>query len=602
VIYRFPYKGEWQEYDSNTLAGTKESSRKWIAATYADYCNNRMSFFLPHGVPHHSKNKLYANGQVKLPPSQYPARYKNDGVAFINDRKNQYVLLLSGRKFGKTTAGAAKIGFELCPCDPAWHCFVEHGIEWHEWGGPTVACVSSFGMQNLADVWKVYQEILPRHELMEYAPQWGRFDGETGRPKTLSFGSGRPQTVHLKCGSQIIFLAYTQQQHVWESFKSKYLHADEQIPTNLLRAWEDGSSTFGDYTPAIFTLSGFVLDERPEDTGASGPIKKIWDGRHKSPKTVGRYNLDLESTPDAILSKAKKKERWDRYCNPTIKRTAKDARRGLAACLPGWEPQAGLLFGPDCWSRDHHLIEPLWLDDKVPRDFTKWRVIDYADKKVTCCSWWAVSAQHVFLYRLLYEEDMLIFDTVRKIIRMSHNEMVEIGQEENSRTGTIYKVFREEQTKEQYYSDLLDPRAAEWIKEGGANLIDTMRRYGLQNLNKASGAHNESQIPVLKEMFRIDWSKPHPFNKGDDGKALMGCPRVFIFNGRCNEAVEELETVPASEDARLVMDRKSTHDFIDTAKYFASDDPQYYGDIGRRTEREAERQEERRIATPYTGW
>ena len=76
---------------------------------------------------------------------------------------------------------------------------------------------------------------------------------------------------------------------------------------------------------------------------------------------------------------------------------------------------------------------------------------------------------------------------------------------------------------------------------------------------------------------------------------------MFVFDGMCDEAVDELESVPSSEDERLVMDRKVQHDFIDTAKYFASDDPRYYGDQGRR-EREEQHEEESQIRTPFTGW
>jgi hypothetical protein len=53
--------------------------------------------------------------------------------------------------------------------------------------------------------------------------------------------------------------------------------------------------------------------------GTAGPLKRIWDGTEtRAGKKVGRYNLDVPSTPEVILSVAKKKERFDRYANPDL--------------------------------------------------------------------------------------------------------------------------------------------------------------------------------------------------------------------------------------------------------------------------------------------
>jgi hypothetical protein len=393
----------------------------------------------------------------------------------------------------------------------------------------------------------------------------------------MSFGDGRPKAFTTKhSGTEFIFLTYSQMQYVWESFKAQILHADEQIKMNLLRAWEDGSSTYGDYTPACFTLSGFALPERPEDTGAAGPLKPIWDSGTCGSKTVGRYNMDVPHTPDVILSPGKKKERYDRYVNPKTVATEKDRRRGMAVYYPGWEPGSGLLFGPDTWQREIHVIDPAWpLDKPAPSEFTLYRVIDYADKQTTVCAWFAVAPRFAVLYRLLYEKEMLVAEAAQKIIEMSHNTRREEQGFKDERTGNILQRFVEEECGEQYRRTMIDSRAAKW-RQQGEEVAELFERYGLVNIEQASGAKNDEQIPALKDWLRIDYARKHPFRKDENDELMDGCPRLFFFDGICTPAVEEIERMPMDEKGGLT--RKFDHDFIDVAKYWAYSEPEYMGD------------------------
>ena len=343
----------------------------------------------------------------------------------------------------------------------------------------------------------------------------------------------------------------------------------------------------GDYTPIFFTFSGFKLPDRP-DTGAAGPIKRIWDLKDmlgKKPEEIGRYSMDIPSTPDAIVSKKKKKAQYDLYANPDIERSRKAERHGLAVYYPGWEPGAGLCFGPDVWQREVHVINPLWDDDKVPPNFTKWRVVDYCGTKTTAVPFIAVGPLKLpdgqtiiaaFMYRLLYEQDILVAECARRIIQMSHNEQREVGSEEDERTGETLKRYEEIQTKEEYFSDLVDSRMGSQ-KQGGEQIIGMLQRYGLVNMAPASGQKNEDQIPALKDWLRIDYNLPHPFLMDDKGKPKMGCPRCFVFDGMCEGAIDEIEGMPCAETGPSVIDMKVQHDAIDAWKYWASDSPGYFG-------------------------
>jgi len=407
----------------------------------------------------------------------------------------------------------------------------------------------------------------------------GCFRGERGSKKNMSFGDGRPKKFTAQAsGTEFIFLTYAQFQYVWESFRAQILHADEQIKLNLLMAWEDGSSPYGDYTPACFTLSGFMLAERPEDTGAAGPLKPMWDKGFHGSKSVGKYNMDIEHTPDAILSDEKKKERYDRYVNPEKVANEKSLRRGLAAYWPGWEPGSGLLFGPDVWRREIHVIPPMW-KDRPPKDWTKWRVIDYADKGTTVCAWFAVGPKFAVLYRLLYRKALLVSDAAQMIIEMSGNQRVKMADMEDEASGSLRTSWQEVQEAEHFSRTMIDARAAKW-RQQGEEVIHMFERYGLVDIGPAPTQQDKDQIPNLMDWLRIDYSKEHPFFKDENGNPIMGRPRLFIVDGVADAAIEEIERMPqyVGTSETKVMNRSYPHDFIDTAKYWATAGPEYMGD------------------------
>ena len=616
--YRVPITGEWVQFSDASLATLRAHGKGGLAdglmEHYREYLKNPMARFLPHGVAWRDEPKVYADGAVTIPAADYPKEWRNDGVAFMNDWKRDYVMMLASRKTGKSASGAVKVGNFMLNCDPAWPCYSGEGgwlVQHRAWNGPQTAIVSSFGTQNLAELWAAYLEFWPRDELGPYAPEYPRedlgegVDGSTdnppiwGRARHMAFGDGRPKDfVPFKSGGRIIFLLYTQMQHVWMNFKANIWHADEQPQIARLHAFESGTQTMGDYTPIIFTFSGFKLPDRP-DTGAAGPLKRIWDLRDtmgKKPSEIGRYNIDIPSVPDAIITAKKKKQQYDKYANPEIERDIATERLGLAVYFPGWEPGGGLAFGPDVWQRELCVIAPLWEEGKTPRNWTKWRVIDFCDNKTTCVSWFGIGPWKTWwgevvtvrvLYRLLYERKMLVAGAAERVIAMSHNSSSFQYEEHDDQTHNTYQYFMEVQNGEQFYGDLIDSRIGAQ-KQQGQMIIDMFRRYGLTNLAPASGKDNQDQIGSLKDIMRIDYDKPHPFRKnekdlagGGDGK-VMGCPGLFVFDGVCDGAVDELDNL--AEDSSLsgkhVIDMNQPHDFVDTAKYWASENPQYMGDYG----------------------
>ena len=573
--------------------GKDRQLAEWLRYEIVEQQKNPMAYFLGHGLPFSKKPRKYAGGRIVIPPSEYPKDWMNDGIAFQNDWKSEFCMMKASRKVGKTYAGAVKVGNFMLKTDADWPCYSGQGrwrIEHREWDGPKTVIVSSFSVPNLAEAWEAYKEVWPREELGAFAPDYPRVDlgePENGKGRTISFGDGRPKFFRpAVSGGRIIFLLYSGLVAPWMNFKANAWHADEQPPLDRFTAFASGSQTMGDYTPIFFTFSGFKLPDRP-DTGAAGPIKRIWDLKDtlgKKPEEIGRYSMDIPSTPDAVVSKKKKKAMYDLYANPEVERSRKVERHGLAVYYPGWEPGAGLCFGPDVWQREVHVINRLWDDDKIPNTWTKWRVIDYAPNKTTAVLFIAVGPLKLpngqtitaaVMYRTLYEQNILISDCASRIIQMSHNEQREIGEEEYGELGERRKRFEEVQTKEEYFSDLIDSRIGTQ-KQGAEMNIDTFIRYGLINLAPASGAKNEDQFSAAREWLKIDYTLPHPFLKNEDGTPKMGCPRFFVVDGECEGFIDEIEGMPSDEKGISVIDTKFPHDALDAFKYWASDSPGWY--------------------------
>ena len=88
------------------------------------------------------------------------------------------------------------------------------------------------------------------------------------------------------------------------------------------------------------------------------------------------------------------------------------------------------------------------------------------------------------------------------------------------------------------------------------------------------------------------------YAKNDDGEKVMGRPGLFIFDGQCQPAIDELEDIreDQSDEGTHVIEKKDPHDWVDTAKYWASSDPQYMGDWGQGENGERE------IDTTFSYW
>ena len=315
---------------------------------------------------------------------------------------------------------------------------------------------------------------------------------------------------------------------------------------------------------------------------------------------VSVFGIDIESVPEAVITRDKRKKLYDRWVNPKYPRSQKDERAAIARYWGGWEEGSGLVFDSDVWQRSIHVINPLWEDDKIPKDYTKWRVIDYgAANGINVCGWFAVSPKFIFVYRLLYERGLEIADLCREVIKRSHNKQVLDDERRNEVTGSINQYFHEEQEAETFWGGtILDSRSCSQSQQG-ETLEQIFSRYGLKDVRGSCGQRDEIQIPRLKDLMRIDYAKPHPFRKNENGEPFMGCPQLFVFDGRCGDLVSEIEGLGnAPPGAAGIINKKDPSHAIDVCKYMASDNPRYMGDNPYYDDGD----EVEQAGTPYTGY
>lgn len=584
--YTIPYEGEWVQFDDKRLSKWRKEGKADIAAALEDrawqYEQRRCGYFLPHGAKwrEHSRILDIGDAEMVLSASTYPEEWGNDGVAFLNDWTHDICLLLAMNQGGKSYLGAEWSILRTIPMKPEEEVFTKHRVQYHEWTGPKTWIIASYSWDNVGTIWKRYRELLPRTELTNYAPNWGKFEGERGPQRDLSFGSGRMSAsmLQLACGTVYKFLCYTQQQMHWEGFESDGGHMDEQPREEQYVGLNRSFTTRRDYTPVALTLTGHVMEDRA-DTGAAGWVKKkLFDGVDTKGKTVGRYRIDIESVPDVIISKKRKRDLWHQWVDPKVQRSDKQQRAAAARYWGGWEEGSGLWI--DIWSRRHHVVPALWADNAAPRDWTKWRVIDYGDNGVTCCMWFALGPKgYAFGYRMLYERGQTIAETCKLICEMSGSTRSSDGSYKSEETGNIYELYNERPGAEVYYATLLDSRACAQ-RQQGETLEEIFARYGIE-VTPACGQKNAIQIPRLKDWLRLDMTKPHLTLRDEKGERVPGAARLMFFEGRCDALQEEMETCQRDKNDPSKARARSALHAIDCCKYWASDNPAYMGDSWR---------------------
>ena len=119
----------------------------------------------------------------------------------------------------------------------------------------------------------------------------------------------------------------------------------------------------------------------------------------------------------AKLSDNKVLERRDPGYRATLEAQTEDIRRQL---LEGdWSVFAGQVFRE--FRRDVHVVDPF----VIPRDWRRWRALDFGYTNPACCLWLALGPdEKVYVYRELYVTQMRASELAQKIVELSRGENI----------------------------------------------------------------------------------------------------------------------------------------------------------------------------------
>ena len=567
-LFWMPWNGKWISWrgkgeELNDVYGEIEAKK--ILSAFREYEKNRLARFLPHG----------------------------GGLNFLNDWENGIVLLTAGSRMGKSCHGTAFALFRTIPCHPSWPCFLENGVEWHEWRGPRKLLVTSYSWDNVSEVWREYQKWCPREELGPYAQDWGKYSGEVGRPRDLVFGDGKPKACRLKCGSDIVFGCDGQAQHHFEGKRFDDGQFDEQREEEKFIGYLRGTANTQGLVQACFTLTGHVLPGRP-DTGASGWIKrKLWDGTHTFGKKVGRYKISMEDVPESVLSKEKKKELKIQFVDePEKNGDMRMKRMAQARYFGGWESGSGLVL--DNFEDLVHVIPPIDLTSDIFKSSTKYRAMDHGTQRPTTCLWVVAFPWGDFLgYREYYVPGEVVPKHAADIVKASGNIRHKVDTVTDEEAGSSYTVWMEDQTQERYASSVMDSRDfGKRAHERQCTIGQLYNDCGLY-CTPAKGLTNAEIIPRMRAMLDIDPTRKHImvylYERGAvtkesydawlsaRGGNMFGGARFYITSDLFHFLTEARAWAlkPDSDEPMTEDDHLAGAAF----KYFVMEDPHYQGDI-----------------------
>ena len=442
---------------------------------------------------------------------------------------------------GKSYIGAGYTILRSIPCDPNWTIFKEHGVICPEWKGPQQVVVGTYSWDLMNGIWNTYRTLLPRHELGDYSPNWGRFPGEEGRSRNIRFHNIGKEVV-LNCGTKLIFKCYRQSLAQWESIQCDIAHLDEQCDEDRYDALSQRQITRGDFTPIITTFTGHVIPDRP-DTGAAGWIKqKIVDRGVTKGRSVGFYHLDIPSTPTAIMTnkqKAKLKVQW--VTEPEANRDFSKIEEGKARYHGQWQHGAGLTF--EEFSEDIHVIQPFNMKKYKP---TYYRMIDHGTKPCPAA-----------LFAVFPWGDTVLFEETYEDVTSVKQGCVNIRKMSNASVRQVSEDYWEEVDGDiSFAASECDCRSFGTKSPDSGKTIGQLYNENGVSCYRASGQTDDILMPMLQEQFALYKDRQHidvTIKRREKNELdKMGCPMLYITENCYNSVAELRKYAGKDKDDHLI--------------------------------------------------
>lgn len=509
--------------------------------TYAEYCKNsslnakirdkrRFNLNLGPTIISYDRRYLKENKDAKKLADALKRQFDScpmkffmpsgDTVTeFINDTDHSLTGIISGNRGGKTTSAFIRAAIRMIPCDKNWDIFRNNGIEWKEFEGPKILGIASYEFVNhKTTIWpQVIRKWLPESELGEYRYGGGKIINWKDNPH-----------LELACGSEIYFYTYDQDQGVFESQAVDIWIWDEQgVEAKFDGANERTRTKDGIH---IFSLTPHKVDGRP-DTGSGSWVNKLVKKEITKGHKIKFYTFNLiEDVPDWVFPEKQKEAAYKQHIEePTRLNDIKRLRHGRSRLFGEWEESSGLVY--DDWNRQYHIIDPI----PIEKGWTKYRSIDHGTRNPTACIYAAVTPNNdIILYDEYYTINNAISQNVKGIVEKSGNKLKKIDNIFNNQAGFYHDVFEEVMSGTQFYKTLFDPRSFKTPDPVmGMTISQVYKNCGL-NIMPASGKNTFESVPIVKEYFRIDFSREHIITK------QKGAPRIYVFS-TLNNFIREIE-------------------------------------------------------------
>jgi hypothetical protein len=444
-----------------------------------------------------------------VPPCQ-------SAVDFLNDSENDVKMVVAPNGVGKTCLALIDIILDGIPNDPEWELFKVEGVKPRVWMGPKKIAICTYKMQlHKRHVWPELQKWVPHDQLADFRPAP---DGQANIKSFKSPSWDRDPHVRLKCGTKIYFMAYEQDQDVFESFACDMFLWDEQgVEAKFDGADERVRRRSGRH---VFSLTPHKVEGRP-DTGHGSWIHKMVTGENPKGHNVAAYSMSIEDALERYYPARRKREAYTKWIEiPTKNKDMKTLREGRARYYGEWHTTAGLVL--DEIVPDIHFIDPFEIDNK----YTLFRAVDHGTRNPTACLWFAVDQRgFIYCYREYYSVGKTIGENVSNIIEFSGNRREKLSMEFSEAIGGLeIPRFEEVPDRESFAKTVLDSRSFSTMDpQSGRPTGWVYKACGLL-CRKASGKTDEYRIPLVKELLRINPDLQNPIT------GEMGSPRMFFFN------------------------------------------------------------------------
>jgi len=502
---------------------------------------------------------------------RYWAPSGRGAMSFLRDQTHGIKLLLAGNRVGKSSTNLVDMILSLIPTDPAWPIHSEYGVPHRNFDEPMRIGLCTYTTSlHVSRLWPELKALLPLRELVTYS---GR-----GKKRDKISWERNPALPLAYSSSLVEFMTYKQAHEVFESRDWHQARWDEQGMNHLFIGANERTSTHGLPVQHAFSLTGHVVEGRP-DTGAGSWINKLEEGDGTFGHSVSTHHMNVFDPPDWVLPEKSKYQKFMQWVvEPTIRQDMKVLREAEARIWGGWHQGSGLVY--DEFSVPMHVIEGF----KVPNNWSFYRGIDHAERGATVCLFVAMSPDsEMYLIDEFYKKGSYVEENVPRIVEQSGNVLVKTGRKyHDPRTSRVWDVYEERMSGRYYHWTRMDPRSFETSDRSSTRTIGKLYRLSGLHVTPAPAHQSPTRIPWCKKWLQIDYTQKHPYNVGPRGLPLDGRPKFYVFR-HCRNFIREItsrgwkrENVRDPDATQPDQPEKKNDDTQNAWEYLVMSNPLYH--------------------------